>query len=83
MYFFKLIGIPVTSDPTPFMESLFMYFLERKLLLQIKKSNLKKADKFSNIFRFMINLCFFNNGESEMMNLKRITKIFSGTLKGQ
>ena len=62
-HFRQLIGIAVGLDPAPFMVTLFLYYYERKLLLQTKKRDLQKAIIFSNILRFTDDLCSFINKE--------------------
>ena len=39
----KMTGIPISSDPAPFMENLFLQYYENKWLLDIKKRDLLKA----------------------------------------
>ena len=63
--FCQLIGIPMGSDPSPLIENLFLYYYERVWLLQIKKLYLRKPRMFSNIFRFIDELCTLNNDEFE------------------
>ena len=53
------------SDPTTFATNYFLYYYDRKWFLEIKKWDLLKARLFPNIFRFIINLCTFNNDEFE------------------
>ena len=64
--FRQVIGIPMGSDPAPFMASLFLYYYERRLLLELKKKYLYKARKFGNTFRFIDDLNAINDdGEFE------------------
>ena len=49
------------SDPAPFMANLFLYFYERKWVLNTKKSNLRKARLFGNTFRFIDDLIAIND----------------------
>ena len=46
------ISIPVGFDPAPFMVNLLLFTYESKWLLHNKKSNLQKARKLANTFRF-------------------------------
>lgn len=50
MFFRQLIGIPMGFDAALFIANLFLYFYEKKWLLQ--KRDLQKARIFSNIFMF-------------------------------
>ena len=56
-------------DPKPFygkLENLYLYYCERKWLLQTKKKqDMRKVRIISNIFRFIDGLCTFNNDEFE------------------
>ena len=59
-------------DLAPFMANLNMYYYERKLLLQIKKRDLRKALTFFSIVRFIGDYVF-----SITMNLKITTMYLS------
>ena len=58
-----MIGIPMGSDPAPFMANLFLYFYENKWVKSLKKTDLQKARKFSNTFRFIDDLLTINDDE--------------------
>ena len=60
--FQQVIGIPMGSDPAPFMANLFLFFYENKWVLKTKKSNLKHARMFGNTFRFIDDLIAINDG---------------------
>ena len=60
--FRQKIGIPMGSDPAPFMANLFLYHFESKWLKELKKKNLNQARKFSNTFRFIDDLNAMNDG---------------------
>ena len=60
--FRQQIGIPIGSDPAPFFANLFPYHYERQWLVNLKKKDLSKARKFGNTFRFIDDLCAFNDG---------------------
>ena len=62
LLFKQVIGIPMGSDPAPFMANLFLYFYENKWLMQLKKKDLVSARKFGNTFRFIDDLCAINDG---------------------
>ena len=59
--FLQLIGISIGSDPTPFMTNL----LWKEVTSSNNKLEVQKARIFSNIFRFLDNLCTFNKNEFE------------------
>ena len=60
--FQQRIGIPMGTDPAPFMANLFLYTHERKFLLNLKKTDLRRARRFGNVFRFIDDLCAINDG---------------------
>ena len=62
LLFKQVIGIPMGSDPAPFMANLFLYFYENKWLMKLKKQDLNKARKFGSTFRFIDDLCAINDG---------------------
>ena len=64
--FRQKIGIPMGSDPAPFFANLFLYFYENRWIRQLKKQDIQKARRFSNIFRFIDDLVAINdNNEFE------------------
>ena len=64
--FKQVVGIPMGSDPAPFMANLFLYYYENKFLKQYKLKNMKNARKFHFIFRFIDDLLAINDeGEFE------------------
>ena len=60
--FRQVIGIPMGSDPAPFMANLFLYHYESEWMKDLKKTNLITARKFSNTFRFIDDLNAMNDG---------------------
>ena len=56
------IGIPMGSDPAPFMANLFLYFYENQFITELKKSDLQRARRFGNVFRFIDDLNAINDG---------------------
>ena len=55
------------SDPAPFFANLFLYHYESKWLTELMKTDLQKARKFSNTFRFIDDLGAINDqGEFEI-----------------
>ena len=54
------------SDPAPFFANLFLYHYESKWIRSLKKSDLRRARKFANVFRFIDDLTTLNDwGEFE------------------
>ena len=60
--FQQKISIPMGSDPAPFFANLFLHHYQRQWLLNLKKKDLAKARKFGSTFRFIEDLCAFNDG---------------------
>lgn len=60
--FRQVIGIPMGTDPAPFMANLFLYHYERNYVLDLKKNNVHDARLFNNVFRFIDDLCALNDG---------------------
>ena len=60
--FKQIIGIPMGSDPAPFMANLFLYHYESKFLLNLKKIDLPRARRFGNVFRYIDDLNAINDG---------------------
>lgn len=60
--FRQIIGIPMGSDPAPFFANLFLYFYERKWVMDLKKKDLAMARKFGCAFRFIDDLNIMNDG---------------------
>ena len=64
--FQQTIGIPMGSDPAPFMANLFLYYYEEKWIRKTKRKDLIMARKFGNVFRFIDDLAAINDsGEFE------------------
>ncbi len=62
----QIIGIPMGMDPSPFFANFFLYFYERKWMIDLKKRDIGMARKFGNIFRFIDDLNAMNDaGEFE------------------
>ena len=60
--FRQIIGIPMGSDPAPFFANLFLYTYESKWMAELKKSDIRRARKFVNVFRFIGDLIALNDG---------------------
>ena len=70
--FRQVIGIPMGSDPAPFMANLFLYYYENKWVRNLKKENLMKARKFSHTFRFIDDLIAINDNDQFLHSFKEI-----------
>ena len=58
----QIIGIPMGSDPAPFMANLFLYYYENQFIGKLRKEKNNLMYKFGNIFRFIDDLCAINDG---------------------
>ena len=64
--FRQIIGIPMGSDPAPFMANLFLYYYESNHVKKVKQKDLFVARKFRHTFRFIDDLLAINDdGEFE------------------
>ena len=70
--FRQTIGIPMGSDPAPFMANLFLYYYENKWIKSLKKENLQKARKFLHTFRFIDDLLTINDDNVFLESLHEI-----------
>ena len=70
--FRQVIGIPMGSDPAPFMANLFLYHFESKWIKNLKKENLQKARRFCNTFRFIDDLLTINDNDLFRENFESI-----------
>ena len=59
--FRQVIGIPMGTDPAPFMANLFLYHYEQQHVLQLKKEDVRRARRLTHIFRFIDDLCVIND----------------------
>ena len=60
--FRQIIGIPMGSDPAPYFANLFLYFYESRWVKKIQRTDLRRARRFSNTFRFIDDLNAINDG---------------------
>ena len=60
--FQQVIGIPMGSDPAPYLANLFLYRYESTWLNKTKKNNYILARKFGRIYRFIDDLIAINDG---------------------
>ena len=70
--FRQIIGLPMGSDPAPFMENLFLHYYESKWIKNLKKDDLHKARRFSNTFRFIDDLLTINDDNLFSENFRDI-----------
>ena len=70
--FRQIIGIPMGSDPAPFMANLFLYYFENKWVKNLKKGSLQRARKFMHTFRFIDDLLTINDGDEFSKHFKEI-----------
>ena len=70
--FCQIIGIPIGSDPAPFFANLFLYFYEITWMNKLQKSDLIKARKLCNIFRFIDDLNSINDDGEFKSNYSNI-----------
>ena len=62
--FRQVVGIPMGSDPAPFLANLFLYTYESDWLKNLEQTDTARARRFSNIFRYIDDLIAINdNGE--------------------
>ena len=60
--FRQVIGIPIGSDPAPFLANLFLFHYESKWIRNTKNSEYGRTRKFGNVFRFLDDLIAINDG---------------------
>ena len=70
--FRQVIGIPMGTDPAPFMANLFLYYYESKFIKQHKINNMNRIRKFNYIFRFIDDLIAINDDKEFENNIKNI-----------
>ena len=70
--FRQMIGIPMGSDPAPFIANLFLYFYEDNFLSKLKKDDIARARKFRHIFRFIDDLISLNDDDEFLRSYLQI-----------
>ena len=60
--FKQTIGIPMGSDPAPFLANLFLFYYENRWLTEQRKAKNVVTRKFGNTFRFIDDLLAINDG---------------------
>ena len=72
-YIFKqVIGIPMGTDPAPFMANLFLYYYENKFMKELMKTDKRAARKFGNVWRYIDDLNAVNNDQIFEHNIPNI-----------
>jgi hypothetical protein len=67
LLFRQTIGIPMGSDPAPFLANLFLYVYESEWLQDLKKTDPIRARRFVNVFRYIDDLISINDRD-EFLN---------------
>ena len=70
--FRQIIGIPMGSDPAPFIANLFLYVYENRYMEKLKKSDLSRARNLRHIFRFIDDLISINDNDEFLRSFKEI-----------
>ena len=70
--FRQIIGIPMGSDPAPFIANLFLYVYENRFMTNLKKNDLARAKNLRHVFRFIDDLLALNDNEEFMRSHKEI-----------
>ena len=59
--FRQIVGIPIGSDPAPFMANLFLYHYESNWIRNLKKNSIQRARMFRHTFRYIDDLLTIND----------------------
>ena len=70
--FRQIIGIPMGSDPAPFIANLFLYVYENRYMEKLKKSDLARAKNLRHVFRFIDDLISINDKDEFLRSFKDI-----------
>ena len=70
--FRQIIGIPMGSDPAPFIANLFLYIYENRFMTNLKKYDLARAKNLRHVFRFIDDLISLNDNDEFMRSHKEI-----------
>ena len=70
--FRQIVGIPMGSDPAPFMANLFLYHYESRWVKSLKKNSLQRARRFNHTFRFIDDLLTINDRDEFLSSFKEI-----------
>ena len=61
--FRQVIGIPMGSDPAPFIANLFLYIYENRFMTNLKKTDLSREKNLRHVFRFIDDLIALNDND--------------------
>ena len=70
--FKQIIGIPMGSDPAPFIANIFLYVYENRYMNGLKKSDLSRARNLRHVFRFIDDLIAINDNDQFLKSYKEI-----------
>ena len=70
--FRQIIGIPMGSDPAPFIANLFLYTYENRFMFNLKKDDMSRAKNLRHVFRFIDDLIALNDNDEFMRSHKDI-----------
>ena len=70
--FRQIIGIPMGSDPAPFIANLFLYTYENRFMFNLKKDDKARAKNLRHVFRFIDDLIALNDNDEFMRSHKDI-----------
>ena len=70
--FKQVIGIPMGTDPAPFMANLFLYHYENKFIKELKETDRVAARKFGHIWRYIDDLGAVNDDKMFENNISKI-----------
>ena len=70
--FRQIIGIPMGSDPAPFMANLFLYHYESNWIRNLKKNSIQRARRFRHTFRYIDDLLTINDNDEFSKSFKDI-----------
>ena len=70
--FRQIIGIPMGSDPAPFIANLFLYLYENRFMNKLKKEDLRRARKLRHVFRFIDDLIALNDDDEFLRSYAEI-----------
>ena len=70
--FRQIIGIPMGSDPAPFIANLFLYVYENRYMEKLKKSDIARAKNLRHVFRFIDDLISINDKDEFLRSFKDI-----------
>jgi hypothetical protein len=72
LVFKQVIGIPMGTDPAPFMANLFLYYYENKFMQGLRKTDIRAARKFGYVWRYIDDLDAVNNDNIFENNIPNI-----------